>query len=390
VRVLIVTPSYFPIIGGSETLVRTLSTKLNELGIHTDVMSFNMDKKWNPIWSERIEQNSCFKILKIPALNPFPFLRLSPLYYPLRLNVLPKLDFRKKFKDYDIIHFFGEADLSLPFLSRSIQKPKIMQCVSVPILGEQFRRHTTMKKLFVRIFRTLANTYIVSSSEDQRILSDLGIPLGKILLWPYGIDTEVFRPDESKKLDNLILFVGRIDRIKGLHVLMESLHLLKFKTEVAIIGPVSDSGYFEQISKMLLEINEEGVHTVKYLGSVDQYDLVSWYQKATVLVRPDLVGISGAGISTMEALACGTPVIGVQNHVVRDRIDGRIIPRNNPAMLAESLRELITEKGLARKYGKEGRRIIEDDFNLKAALNRLVKVYEGLLSCQEDVLRSKW
>jgi len=379
VKVLIVTPSYLPIIGGSETLVRTLSTKLNKLGIHSDIMTFNMDKKWNPSWSERIEQNDYFKVFKVPALNPFPFFRVSPLYYPLRLNVLPRLDFVKKFEDYDIIHFLGEADLSLPFFSRSIQKPKIMHCVSVPILGEQFRRHTILKKLFASIFRTLADIYVVFSSEEQRVLFDLGIPPDKILLWPYGVDTEVFRPDERKKLDNLILFVGRIDRVKGLHVLLQSLHLLNFKARVIIIGPASTSEYLEQINKMLLKIGEEGIHTAEYLGSMDQCDLVPWYQMATVLVRPDLVGTSGVGVSTMEALACGTPVIGVQNHVVRDGINGRIVPPNNPARLAGSLNEILADKELARKYGKEGRRTIEEEFNLKDSLDRLVKVYEDML-----------
>lgn len=385
-KVLIVTPSYFPMIGGSETLVQTLSTKLNKAGIHTDIMAFNMDKKWSPIWSERIEQYDYFKVFKVPALNPFPFLRSSPLHYPLRLNVLPKLDFKRKFEDYEIIHFLGEADLSLPFFSRSIQKPKIMQCVSVPILGEQFRRHAYMKKLFVKIFPTLANIFVVSSSEDKRVLLDLDIPPDKVLIWHYGIDTDVFRPREGMKLDNLILFVGRIDRIKGLHVFLRSLHMLKFKTQVVIIGPVSDSGYFKQINKMSLQINKEGVHTVKYIGSVNQRDLVPWYQKATVLVRPDLVGPSGAGISTMEALACGTPVIGVQNHAVRDGIDGRIIPPNNPTKLAESINVILTDKELAAKYGKEGRRIMEEEFSLKAVLKGLVRIYEDLLSYQEDAL----
>lgn len=380
VKVLIVTPSYSPVVGGSETLVRAICTKLNELGIATDIMAFNMERKWNPIWTKRIEHNSINRILKIPALNPFPFLRVNPLYYLLRLNVLPRLDFKKEFEEYDLIHFFGEADLSLPFFSRSVRKPKILQCVSIPILAEQFRRHTTMKKLFVRIFPALADIFIAFSSEDRKALLDLGVSQDKVLVWPYGIDTEVFRPDESKKLDNLILFVGRIERIKGLHVFLEALRLLKFKTQAVLIGPASDSEYFKQISRMSLEVEREGVHSIEYLGSMEQHDLLSWYQKATVLVRPDLVGPSGTGIATMEALACGTPVIGVQNHVVRDRVNGRIIQPNNPAMLAESLEEVLKDRELARKYGREGRRIMEEEYNLKTALNKLVQVYESLLS----------
>lgn len=380
-KVLIVTPSYFPIIGGSETLVRALSTKLNESGIHTDIMAFNMNKKWKPIWSERIEQNDLFRVFKVPALNPFPFAFTGPLYYPLRINVLPRLDFRKKLEDYDIIHFLGEADLSLPFFSISIQKPKIMHCVGVPGLCEQFRRHPMMKKFFMSIFRNLANLYIVFSPEEQSVLADLGITMDRTVSWTYGVDTDVFRPDESKKLDNLILFVGRIHRVKGLHVLLKSLHLLRVKTRVVIIGPVLERGYFEHIKRMILAVNKEGFHTVEHLGNLDHTDLIPWYQRATVLVRPDVIGASGAGISTIEALACGTPVIGVKNHVVRDRINGRIIRPNDPAILAKSLKEVLEENELAMKYGKEGRRTVEEEFNLRTALSRLVKIYKYMLNC---------
>ena len=49
-KILMVTPSYDPIIGGTETVVRELAGKLDEIGTHTDVMTFNMNKKWNPTW----------------------------------------------------------------------------------------------------------------------------------------------------------------------------------------------------------------------------------------------------------------------------------------------------------------------------------------------------
>jgi len=47
-KVLVVSPSYAPIIGGTETFVLKLVTTLNNLGIHTDVMTYNMNKKWEP------------------------------------------------------------------------------------------------------------------------------------------------------------------------------------------------------------------------------------------------------------------------------------------------------------------------------------------------------
>ena len=378
-KVLVVTPSYFPIIGGSETLIRTLVTKLNVSGIHTDIMAFNMNKKWNPVLRKDVEHSENFTVFKVAAFNPLPFFPVNPLYNLLRINVIPSLSFKREFREYDIIHFLGEADLSMPLLSLSVIKPKIMHCVGVPGLEEQFKKHLTMKKLFVRLFQRLANLYAVFSPDEKRALLNLGISSNRIITLRYGIDTDLFRPDENKRLSNLILFVGRIDTVKGLHVLLESLQYVKPKTQVIIIGPTARDEYFDHINEMCREVNERGFHKVEYLGSKDQHDLIPWYQKATVLARPDLVGASGEGCSTMEALACGTPVIGVQNHVVKNDVNGLIVAPDSPEKLAEALNRVLEDEKLRERYGIAARRIMEQQFSVKSAVTRLIKVYEDML-----------
>jgi glycosyltransferase involved in cell wall biosynthesis len=383
-KVLLVTPSYFPIVGGSEILTRTLATKLNEAGIHTDIMTFNMEKKWKPIYSEKAVTAGNHKIFKIPAFNPLPFFKINPFHTPLRINVLPKPNFKKKFQDYDIIHFLGEADLSMPILSCSVKKPKIMHCAGVPGLERQFSKHTTMKRFFSRIFRRIASLYIVFSPEEKAVLLEMGIPKNLVAILPHGIDTEVFHPDGKDKLNNLVLFVGRIDPVKGLHILLKSLQFLDSKTQVVIIGPVNDQIYFNKIMRMQLKINEDGFHNVKYLGSINHSELVKWYQKATVLVRADLVGASGAGCSTLEALACGTPVIGVKNHVIIDQVNGLIVPPNNPKKLGEALGLILISKKKREEYGRSAARTIEEGYSLKLVLARLIETYRKLLEKPEN------
>jgi glycosyltransferase involved in cell wall biosynthesis len=378
-RVLLATPSYFPIVGGSESLTRALATELNGSGIRTDILAFNMDKKWHPKWRQKVESEGRVNIFKVAALNPFSVLSLQPLYPSLGVIVLPKPDFRKRLVDYDVIHFVGEADLSMPFFSRSVRKPKIMQCFGPPIVDSQLQRHRTMRKLFVRIFPTLADLYITFTLNEKRVLSEWGVAPNRIRIWHYGVDTGFFKPDETKRLDNLVLFVGRIESYKGLHVLLRSLQLLKTKAQLVLIGPASNPEYFRQIQRMCLEINSQGVHTVEYMGSMGQSNLLLWYQKAAVLARPDLVGTSGEGCSTLEALACGTPVIGVQNHVVRNDVNGLIIEPNNPEKLAEALEKVLGNKKLREQYGKAGRKIIEQEFSLKSSVKELTNIYEDVL-----------
>jgi glycosyltransferase involved in cell wall biosynthesis len=374
-KVLIVTPSYAPIIGGSEKLVRNIAFRLNEKGIHTDIMTFNMEKKWRPLMCERVETSDGFKIIKIPAFNPFPFLRHSLLHTPLRINIIPWPSFLRKFKNYDIIHFLGEADLSMPMLASSIKKPKIMHCVGVPSMQNQFKKHTTLRKPFIAIFRRLANIYLVFSWEEKLALAEMGISPNKILVLSHGVNTNFFKPDIKKKIDNLILFVGRIDPVKGLHVLLKSLDYLDIKTQVAVIGPINNSRYFAQIERMRFKLNTKGFHTVNYLGDMNDDSLLSWFQKATVMVRADLVGASGAGYSTLEALACGTPVIGIQNHVILNDVNGLIVQKNNPEQLAMALQKILSNKETRKRYGVAARNTVEKNYNLETVSAKLSEIY---------------
>jgi len=296
------------------------------------------------------------------------------------MNVVPKPSFTRKLKDYDIIHFFGEADLSLPFFSYFIRKPKIMHCAGTFFLHKWYKSHVWLRSIFKLFFSHFADFYVGSSAYELELLSDIGVPTPKILTFEVGVDAETFRPDGTKKLDNLILFVGRIERTKGLHILLQALSYLKIQTQLAIIGPWWDMKYAEEIKQMYHKINEKRIHKVKYLGDMTQSSLVPWYQKATIFVRPDLVGLS-SGSTSREALACGTPVIatGGGEDLIKDGVNGILAPGNDPKKLADALKKLLENKELREKYGREARRTIEQYFSWKSVITRFVKVYEDML-----------
>jgi glycosyltransferase involved in cell wall biosynthesis len=117
---------------------------------------------------------------------------------------------------------------------------------------------------------------------------------------------------------------------------------------------------------------------VKYLGEIEQKDLLPWYQKATVVVRPDLLRNSG-GFTALEALACGTPVIGTGNFVVRDNVNGIIVPSNDPKSLAWAIYRILEDRKLGEEYGRQGRLIVEQYFSWKTSLTKLVRTYQRML-----------
>ena len=368
------TPSFDPIVGGAETFVRRLAIKLNELGIHTDVMTFNMNQKWKPRLNESLEKND-FTVFRIPAVpNPLAFLPINPLHRVFRFNVVPKPGFTKLFCDYDIIHFCDEEDLSFPLFSLFQKKPKIIHMLT-PIGFEEIRRNFFQKKVFARI----ADLYVPDSFQ-VRFLLQMGIPRSKIVtMESVGVNISTFKPDESKRLDSLVLFVGRLEKLKGVHVLLESLSYLKIPVHLVIIGPFNprDPQYTNELENKVHLINAQGTHKVELLGCMDEKGLLAWYQKATLLVTPHLDG--SAGLTTLEASACATPVIATSTLIIKNRVNGLLVPPKDAEKLASALNELLGDKELRKKLGSKGRVIIEERYSWEKITRDLLKVYEKML-----------
>ena len=374
-RVLLVTPSYDPIVGGTETYVRRLAHKLNKIGVLADVMTFHMVQKWKPLRGDIVETQS-FRVFKIhgTALPSIPN-PINPLFYIFPIHFILTSSFALSFDDYDILHFFDEVDLSFPFFSLCKNKLKIMQCLNPNAL-----QHIGHNFFHRQIFKRIAQIYITSYPSQIGSLVNMGIPKSNVIFMRTGgVDQEIFIPDETKRDNNLVLFVGRLERQKGVHLFLQALVHLKVPIEVAIVGPFSrnDTNYFDEVRKIAASINRKGLHKVKFLGSLGERELLPWYQRAAILVRPDLDELS-CGLSSLEALSCATPIVGTGQDIVEDRVNGILVkPRKEE--LATGIRTLIENKSLRRECGKRGRRLIEEHFSIDSNAERLTSLYEELL-----------
>ncbi len=377
-KVLMVTPTFYPFIGGVETVVKELTVKLNEIGITTDVMTSNIDKKLEPIWRDEIINKDGFKIFRISALNPK--IRINPFKVMFNMNIILKPHFTKLFRNYDLIHFHGDSDLSFPIFSYFIHKPKILHCHTL-ILNQEYYKKYFFKNITLK---KVVNYYICNSNFESNLLLNLGIPKNRFFTLYNGVDSD-FKPDRNKKIDDLILFVGRVDGCKGLHILLKSLIILKRQVKLIIIGPILDREYYEEIQKQITTVNLNGIHSVIYLGDIDRAtdkeSLINWYQKASVFVCPSLSDSNP--IVNLEALACGTPVIGTSvggiPEIIKDDINGFLIPPNDPEKLATALEKLLENKKLREKYGIEGRRIVKQSFLLIHMAEELAVIYEKIV-----------
>jgi glycosyltransferase involved in cell wall biosynthesis len=368
-----ISPSYFPIEGGAETVIHDISNKLsNKKGIQTAILTFNIDRKWCPRWRGRIERNNGITVYKIPALNWFPLTHSDRI--TMGVNLIPGR-FRKILVKYDILHFHG-GDLTFPLFSLGVKKPKIFHFHG---FSPEFYKRYFISRL---ILKNIAHTYICLTNTMKKELIEIGIHEDRIRVLPNGIDTNIFHP-QGEKEENLILFVGRVCREKGVDTLIRALAYLKTPTNLTIIGPKDwNTRHFSEILELIRKENKKGKHKIEYFGAKTREKLIEYYRRASMLILPSLR--EGFPMVILEALACETPVIATNVNgipeILQNNECGIIIPPNNSQKLAEAIQFLLDNKEKRIKFGRKGREIVEKHFSIDAIVEKLCKIYDETIS----------
>jgi glycosyltransferase involved in cell wall biosynthesis len=370
-RVLMVTPSYFPIKGGAESIIRTLSINLNHAGIQTDVMTFNMNSKWRPYWHGQMENVDGINVLKVPGLNWLPTVHSDRITQGV--NLIPG-QFINYLNRYDIIHFHI-GDLTFPLFSYVAKKPKIAQ-VHGPL---NFYEKSLLSRF---VLLKTADRYIAISRDMQKDFVRIGVQPDKIDYLPNSVDTSIFFPSGLKE-ENLVLFVGRVTFSKGLHVLLAALRKIKSKIHLVIIGPHNyDIKYFQEVQNQIAAENKKGIHVITYLGAQNQACIASWCQKASIFVLPSFREASS--VASLEALSSGTSVIvsdlgGAISEIVRHGENGLLVPPNDVIKLANTIQYLLDNESIRKRFGLCGRIMVLQNYSLEKAVERLQKIYHKFI-----------
>lgn len=219
----------------------------------------------------------------------------------------------------------------------------------------------------------LADRILVGSTFARDSFVSEGIPAEKLLVVPYGAAIDRFKParDFADKADEFrLLFVGQISQRKGISYLLrayETFHGLG--TRLTLIG-----GFYGDDSALAPYRN-----LFEHIPHLPQMDLINHYQRADVFVFPSL--IEGLGLVVLEAMACGLPVITTPNgpgDIVRDGVDGFVVPIRNPDAIVEKLEYLRANPEHRREMGINARqRALE--FSWAAYQHRGVEALTALI-----------
>lgn len=231
--------------------------------------------------------------------------------------------------------------------------------------------------------------FILAGSEAIRddIVRYDGVPPGKIRVVPYGVDVEKFdsvlsREEARGKLGLpgdrfLVGTVGRLEEQKGQKYLIEAAGRLrreKKETTLAIIG----SGREE--ARLRDQAVREGIgDSVLFLGT--RRDLPELFRAMDVFAFPSLW--EGFPIALLSAMAAGLPVIvtpvGGVPEVVKDGINGLIVPAGDPAALAEAIWKVREDPAGAAGFGRAAAATIRDKYSHRTTARRIMEIYEQVL-----------
>ena len=191
----------------------------------------------------------------------------------------------------------------------------------------------------------LSDQVLVPSQFCFDTATDLGCDPTKITLVPYGISEDWFDLELAPE-PGRILSVGRPSLLKGTHVLAEACRLLKSRGvpfECRVVGPLE------------VDVSHSLFEGPSYLGQVPRTQVGEEFRRADIFVLPTLA--DSFGLVHLEAMACGVPVITTPHcgSIVRDSLDGFIVPIRDAISLADRIQHLLEDRQLRVKMGLAAR-----------------------------------
>lgn len=225
----------------------------------------------------------------------------------------------------------------------------------------------------VRAERDLADYLLAPSNYVVECLVRAGVGVERIVKLPYGADPSVFRPLTGPRPTRpfRVLFVGQVGLRKGVHYLLEAWRRLNLsEAELVLVGQPDEAG-----RRMI----REHAGACRAVGAVPQHEVHRWFQRSHVFAFPTLA--EGSARVTYEAMAAGLPLVTTANSgsVLRDGIEGFLIPSRDVDALCSRLRFLYDHPEVVVRMGAAARASIVDRHTWRHYRRRVADIYQAIL-----------
>jgi glycosyltransferase involved in cell wall biosynthesis len=401
--------------GGQGIYVRALSRELTELGHRVEVLSGQPYPELDP----------GVPLTRVPSLDlyrepdPFRMPRPSefrdwvdvaewatmctagfpePMTFSLRAArmLLPRTA-ESGARGFDIVHDNQSLGWGLLRLVRAgvptvatVHHPVAIDRELELAAAHSLRRRLTLKRWYAftgmqaRVAQRLDAVTTVSENSRRDIATYMGLPPAGVDVIPVGIDPDEFTPPppgQARDADSILAITSADVALKGLVHLLEALAKLRTERPVrlTVVGSARPGGPADAaLDRLALR------DAVRFTGPVPEPELVSLFQRATVVAIPSLY--EGFSLPAVEAMACGTPLVttdaGALPEVVGTKA-GLRVTAGDVGELTAALQLVLDSPSLGEQLGRAGRRRVLDRYTWRATAERTADWYAEVLARKE-------
>ena len=369
-RILILTTAYLPQVGGSELAIKNVTDRLPEFDFDLITSRFSSDV---PLY-EKIGNVNVYRVGNF--LSRFSFL--------LPKNFLPIAVFFKARRliaqhgPYDLIHAYQASQAAgggwllkwayprIPFLV-TVQEGKIL--TSQSMLTRFFRYFIFKKADHATVISNYLAKYVASQNKN--------LP---VTIIPNGVDLNKF-PDSSFQFpvkDKTVITVSRLVEKNGVKDLIEAIAVVAKKIPDVRLMVIGDGDLKTDLIKRSESLGME--NNVSFLGEIDNNLLPHYLAKAMVFVRPSLS--EGLGISFLEAMAAGVPIIGTPVGGIIDFLEdgetGLFCKVKDTQDIGEKIIRILSDKELHDKLANQGRELVRREYDWDIIVQKFRDIYETI------------
>jgi len=353
-----------------------------------------------------------FDIIGFSGLNPihksfkFPLKKLpSPVDLPKVPKKMPILNrlcmgdamylfgLEKALKGFDIVHtretYFHFTQQALNAKSRGFVKKVVCTCSeTIPFNHEGIYNRRKFKKRAIKevdLFHCL-------TEKAKKCLIKEGCSPKKIVVFPYGVDVNLFSPNKSPITNHqspvTILFIGRLEKEKGVNILCKVVkNIVKTSKNVnfTIIGKGQEKGkiinLINQINKVK-NYSKESEKRIIYKNAVKYPNIANEYKLSNIFFLPSQTTENWEeylGMSIIEAMASGLPIVSTSTGAIPEVVGncGFLLKPHDIFAMQKTLKKLINNKMLRDKIGKKARKRAKKLFDKEKIANKIGKFWKN-------------
>jgi len=356
--------------GGMNVYVRQLASALGNMGMEIDIFTREHPDVVNRI--ETIGPN--VRVIHIAAGDTEA--HVGELYAHLPAFLKQLNAFREEEGlEYDVVHsHYWLSSWVGRELSQAMGVPHLVTFHTLGLIKMQSRAgeiEQSERPVVEAEVMASADRIIAFSPHERDAMARLyGADGAKVSLVPCGVDLSVFRPLDQKAVrdrlglngEKILLYVGRVEPLKGLDLLVETAAQMDSEDGVRVIVVGADVNGDREMDRVKLLAKERDLEgQIDFVGQVDHKELPLYYNAADVCVVPSYY--ESFGLVALESMACGTPVVATRvgglSTIIQHGRTGYLKPWRCPDAFANSVEMIISSDGLQQSMGTAARKHAE-------------------------------